>query len=202
MIPAMASGPLRHAKRKGGRCTTSGQGLVEFSLVGGLFFFVVFSILNAGFFLYGRNAMQHAVDIGVATVAAEGDYDNPSDPAPNDADQVAITRMISAGLTTTPLVKVTEVDVYREIQQSDGSFVDDSSDATGVCGGNACDDRYTATGTVISKPWPIQDRNVVSSVGTGPDFAKLIVKYQYSLLVGNVTFSMQTNAIFRLEPQQ
>ena len=75
--------------------------MVEFALVGGLFFFVVFSIVNAGFFLYGRNAMQYAADVGTATLAAEGDCTSasgicaipPAGCAAN-ADAVAICRMI------------------------------------------------------------------------------------------------------------
>ena len=55
---------------------SSGQGLVEFAIVGGLLFFLIFSVMNAGFYLYGANAMQYAADIGVATIAAEGNYDN------------------------------------------------------------------------------------------------------------------------------
>ena len=49
--------------------------------MGGLLFFLIFSVMNAGFYLYGANAMQYAADIGVATIAAEGNYDNTGDPA-------------------------------------------------------------------------------------------------------------------------
>ena len=102
--------------RRTSACAQSGQGLVEFALVGSLFFALIFSIINAGFFLYGRNAVQHAADIGVATIAAEGNYDNSVDPAPNDADQVAISRMGPAGLITTPLIKARQLfTTYSEI---------------------------------------------------------------------------------------
>ncbi len=96
------------------RRRSSGQGLVEFAIVGGLLFFLIFSVMNAGFYLYGANAMQYAADIGVATIAAEGNYDNTGIPQPNNADTVAIARMNSDGLSSTPLVQVTQVDIYKE----------------------------------------------------------------------------------------
>ena len=70
------------------RRRSSGQGLVEFAIVGGLLFFLIFSVMNAGFYLYGANAMQYAADIGTATIAAEGNYDNTGIPAPNNADNL------------------------------------------------------------------------------------------------------------------
>ena len=82
--------------------------------MGGLLFFLIFSVMNAGFYLYGANAMQYAADIGVATIAAEGNYDNTESAQPNNADTIAISRMDTDGLNSTPLVKVTEVDIYKE----------------------------------------------------------------------------------------
>ena len=124
------------------RRRSSGQGLVEFAIVGGLLFFLIFSVMNAGFYLYGTNAMQYAADIGVAAIAAEGNYDNTGIPQPNNADTVAIARMDSDGLTSTPLVRVTEVDVYKENVVA-GVF----SDATG-CTAGVCENRYNADGTL------------------------------------------------------
>jgi len=48
--------------------------------------------MNAGFYLYGANAMQYAADIGVATIAAEGNYENNLAAFPNNA-----TRLRSRG---------------------------------------------------------------------------------------------------------
>lgn len=188
----MATRRLRHAKQTSVRRTQSGQGLVEFALVGSLFFFLIFSIVNAGFFLYGRNAVQHAADVGVATIAAEGNYANPADPAPNNADTVGISRMDTAGLTTTPLISVTEIDVYHELQQANGTLVDDTS-----CSG-ACVNRYSVRGNVIGTvKWPPGRRDV----GSTPDFARLVIQYKYSMLVNNATFTLSTDNTFRLEPQ-
>jgi Flp pilus assembly protein TadG len=175
------------------RRRSSGQGLVEFAIVGGLLFFLIFSVMNAGFYLYGANAMQYAADIGVATIAAEGNYDNTGIPQPNNADTIAISRMDSDGLNSTPLVSVTEVDVYKETVTA-GVF----SDATG-CSAGTCENRYTATGTVIGS---IQWSPAVRNVGPTPDYAKLVIHFQYTLLIGTTTFSSTTINLFRLEPQQ
>ena len=80
---------------------------------------------------YGANAgvCNTPADIGTATIAAEGNYDNT---AAND------------GLNSTPLVQVTQVDNKENVVG--GVF----SDAY-TCGTRAtlCENSYTATGTVI-----------------------------------------------------
>jgi Flp pilus assembly protein TadG len=170
---------------------SSGQGLVEFAIVGGLLFFLIFSVMNAGFYLYGANAMQYAADIGVATIAAEGNYDNTLIPQPNNADTIAISRMDNVGLISTPLVKVTQVDIYKE-SVTGGVFTD-----ANTCGG-LCENIYNANGTAVSVAWNPAVRNV----GPTPDYAKLVIKFQYSLLIGSTTFLSTTTNLFRLEPQQ
>jgi len=175
------------------RRRSSGQGLVEFAIVGGLLFFLIFSVMNAGFYLYGANAMQYAADIGVATIAAEGNYDNTGIPQPNNADTVAIARMDTQGLNSTPLVRVTQVDIYKE-NVTAGVF----SDATG-CAAGVCENSYTANGTPIGT---IQWSPAVRNVGPTPDYAKLVIHFQYTLLIGTTTFMSTTVNLFRLEPQQ
>jgi Flp pilus assembly protein TadG len=177
------------------RRRSSGQGLVEFGIVGGLLFFLIFSVMNAGFYLYGANAMQYAADIGVATIAAEGNYDNTGIPQPNNADTVAIARMDSDGLISTPLVKVTEVDVYKETVTG-GVF----ADAT-TCGSGStlCENQYAANGTLLA---PVQWITAVRNVGPTPDYAKLVIHFSYTLLIGTTTFNSTTVNLFRLEPQQ
>jgi Flp pilus assembly protein TadG len=175
------------------RRRSRGQGLVEFAIVGGLLFFLIFSVMNAGFYLYGANAMQYAADIGVATIAAEGNYDNLGIPQPNNADTIAIARMDSDGLQSTPLVTVTEVDVYKENVVA-GVF----SDAT-TCASGLCENQYTASGTLIA---PLQWSPAVRNVGPTPDYAKLVIHFKYTLLIGTTTFNSTTVNLFRLEPQQ
>jgi Flp pilus assembly protein TadG len=182
-------------ERRRHRRGSSGQGLVEFAIVGGLLFFLIFAIMNAGFYLYGANAMQYAADIGVATIAAEGNYSNPTAPAPNNADAVALSRMIAVGLNSTPLVKVTEVDIYKETVTA-GVF----ADAT-TCGSGAtlCENIYSGAGVLQGT---LNWNPAVRNVGPTPDYAKLVIKFSYSLLIGTTTFNSTTVNLFRLEPQQ
>jgi Flp pilus assembly protein TadG len=184
----------RRRNRRGSR----GQGLVEFAIVGGLLFFLLFAIMNAGFYLYGANAMQYAADIGVATVAAEGNYSNPAAPAPNNADAVALSRMAAVGLNSTPLVKVTDVDIYKETVTA-GVFSDAAT--CGTSGNQVCENQYNGNGTMkvgTSLMWNPAVRNV----GPTPDYAKLVIKFSYTLLIGTTTFNSTTVNLFRLEPQQ
>ncbi len=148
--------------------------------------------MNAGFYLYGANAMQYAADIGVATIAAEGNYSNPLAPAPNNADAVALSRMGGVGLNSTPLVKVTEVDVYKESVTA-GVF----SDA--MCGAVVCENVYNGAGVLQGA---LNWNPAVRNVGPQPDYAKLVIKFSYTLLIGTTTFNSTTVNLFRLEPQQ
>jgi hypothetical protein len=156
---------------------------------------LIFAIMNAGFYLYGANAMQYAADIGVATVAAEGNYSNPVAPAPNNADAVALSRMIAVGLNSTPLVKVTEVDIYKQSVTA-GVFSNVST-----CGGGStlCENVYNGAGVLQGA---LNWNPAVRNVGPTPDFAKLVIKFSYSLLIGTTTFNSTTVNLFRLEPQQ
>ena len=145
--------------------------------MGGLLFFLIFSVMNAGFYLYGANAMQYAADIGVATIAAEGNYDNTGYPAPNNADTIAIARMDTDGLNSTPLVTVTAVDIYKENVVA-GVFTMRAAASAGVC-----ENQYSATGAV--KGWRRSSGvPAVRNVGPTPDYAKLVIHFQYSLLIG------------------
>jgi hypothetical protein len=204
--------PHRQRSRRPGQ---RGQGLVEFSLVGGLFFFLVFSIVNAGFFLYGRGAVEHAADVGTATIAAEGDCTGAGGicaPIPSGCvnsggtatgDQVAICRMDLAGLTTTPFIKVTTIYVYLIQQNANGTQVDScnsSGTGTGSLPCNAAQyNEYDVYGNVISSSWPASSRNV--STGDA-NFGRLVINFQYALIATNQTFSESTSNVFRLEPQQ
>jgi hypothetical protein len=210
--------------------------MVEFALVGGLFFFLIFSIMNAGFFLYSRSAVEHAADVGMQTLAAEGSCTVASlDGVPcavvpsgcsvsnnNYADAIAICRMDAAGLTTTALITVTQVAIWRVTQQSPGipqstcgsggtgfgtspcmSLTCSTNGGPGT-GGAACENIYTYPGEVPTQTqnqWPDASRDV--SVGSG-DFAELQIAFSYRIagMPGATSISMTTTNVFRLEPQE
>ena len=211
---------------RGKRPGQSGQGAVEFALVGGLFFFLVFSIVNAGFFLYGRDAVEHAADAGVATLSAEGScYQNGgiclkiTANCPNynlgatvsTADEMAICEMNESGLTSAPLIHITAIDIYM-VAQSDGAPVDTcGSSGTGagtspcnaplgcVAGTTCLEDDYSvngANGPVDN--WLDQDRDVSPATA---DFVRLVIQFNYSLIATSGSISMSTTNVFRLEPQ-
>jgi hypothetical protein len=66
-----------------------------------------------------------------------------------------------------------------------------------TCGG-ICENQYQANGTANFVNWSPAVRNV----GPTPDYAKLVIHFQYTLLIGTTTFMSSTINLFRLEPQQ
>ncbi|MGD1054094.1 MAG: TadE family protein [Candidatus Dormibacteria bacterium] len=184
--------------------------MVEFALVGGLFFFLVFSIVNAGFFLYGRAAVQHAADVGVALLSTEGNcmaytpgglclslssncpnYDGGATSA--NADAVAICAMDQDGFDGTPLITVSSIAIWEVTEQSNGTFTTVTSGCSGPC-----EDEYGVNGNTILDNWPPSSREVVSS----PAFAELQVTFSYALLATSGNITMTTDNVFRMEPQQ
>jgi Flp pilus assembly protein TadG len=192
--------------------------MVEFALVGGLFFFLVFSLVNAGFFLYGRAAVQHAADVGMAAISEEGNCTSsnggtclainancPNFGAQNNADEVAICLMDQAGLTTTPLVKIINIQVWQVALNSDGTPLatcnnSGNSPGTGSLPCNTANhDQYNTSGGVSPQGWLVGTRNASTEDAS---FARLVINYQYSLIAVNKTVTASTSDVFRLEPQQ
>jgi hypothetical protein len=175
--------------------------------VGGLFFFLVFSIVNGGFFLYGRAAVQHAADVGVSLLSTEGrcmsytlgglclalpaNCPNAGDPA--TADAVAICAMDQQGFDGTPLVTVSSIAIWKVTEQSNGTFTTVTSGCSGPC-----EDEYGVNGNTILNNWPPSSRVVVGS----PDFAELQVTFSYRLIATSGSLTMTTDNVFRMEPQQ
>jgi hypothetical protein len=194
--------------------------MVEFALVGGIFFFLLFSVVNAGLFLYGRNSISYAADVGIAGIAEEGDcaayeagttcVQAPAGCPTSSADDVGICRMDAAGLTSQPLITVTEVDIWREVAGSNtcdstgnnpGTGNQPCNDSTCGTGSAPCEDSYTATGTQVGNyNWPPGIRNTNQS--TAPDFARLVISYKYTFVASTATFTLTDSTVFRLEPQQ
>ena len=201
---------------RGRRPGQSGQGMVEFALAGGLFFFLIFTLVNAGFFLYGRAAVQHAADVGMAAISEEGNCiasnggtclainaNCPNFGTQNNADEVAICLMDQAALTTTPLVKIINIQVWQIALNSDGTpkdTCDGSGSGTGSLPCNSANyDQYNTSGGVSPQGWLVGTRN--ASTGDA-SFGRLVINYQYTLIAVNKTVTASTSNVFRLEPQQ
>ena len=222
---------LQHHRDPHSRAGQSAQGMVEFAIAGGLFFFLVFGIVNGGLFLFGRGAVEHAADVGMQTLAEEGDCTlavgtcatPPSGCSSASADEVAICRMDAAGLTGTVMISVSQVDIWR-VQEKNGAPVStcgssgtgtgtspcldytcSSSGAGPGTGALACENEYSATGTLQNgnasgvPPWPPGIRDVTAS---NADFAELVIDFSYHIAgMPGAPISMTTTNVFRLEPQ-
>lgn len=179
-------GPVRqrslHLRCVRQRSTSLGQALVEFALLGPLFFFVLLSTFDGGLLLYAKNAADHAADVGMVTIAAEGNASNPANPSspdPADADQVAVKRMRDAGLGTTALVSVVSITVTMVVYDTSAHTFRDatSSDPHGnECTAFPCRNVYALDGSASQFAWPPANRSVSA---TDPEFFRLDVTYRY-----------------------
>ncbi|MBV8445754.1 MAG: pilus assembly protein [Candidatus Dormibacteraeota bacterium] len=122
----MARAPFQRGRPAAQRRRQRGQGLVEFALVAPVFFLLIFAMVDGGFLLYGVNAVDHAATIGSNELAALGN----SDGSTNTADFTALNKMASAGLTTTALIKITEIDVQELVPNSNGDGFKTNADGT------------------------------------------------------------------------
>lgn len=209
-----------NAKRAAPRLShIRGQSLAEFAIIAPLFFFLFFTVINGGLFLFVRNSVQHAANAGAAEIAAEGD-------TPADGDQIAIQAMNLAGLSNTVLTTVTSITLQREDPGTVGSGTYTPDTSCGSSGSSACLDTYTAadgvptnspcnlTGTATSTPplcifpspteiWTPSDRNVGQGQGlaASPDYALLTVNYKFTAIGGFASFTETATVLFRLEPQ-
>jgi Flp pilus assembly protein TadG len=169
---------------------------VEFALAGPILLAVLFGVVDGGFLLFAHNSVEYATSLGSVELAAKGNA--------SDADSQAISDMDTAGLATTRLVSVSEIDIYRLVQQADGSLRTESSLGPGAytctSGGSAvpCVNRYTVTGTPISVVWPPSQRSVKSGAS---DFVGVDVHYTYHYFVGASSFTLVATKDVRLEPQ-
>jgi TadE-like protein len=214
-LPAVASQNRRRRKH--------GQGLVEFAIVAPVFFFVIFAMIDGGFFLFSVNAVDQATTVGSNAIAGLGKV--------SSADITAMQRIAaSAGLETTSLVTVKELDVEELVTNAttdgftvhaDGTPVIQTGctgGPTGTDGTNECIDQYkfggsgsnppivVINGTCLSSvdasqcpPWPPSSRDITNGESS---FVALKVSYSYRFLTGiSGTVNLFTTKTFRLEPE-
>jgi Flp pilus assembly protein TadG len=140
--------------------------MVEFALVMPVFFAAIWGIINGGLLLYSMNAVAHSAQIGSMSIAASGDVPN--------TDILGVQRMAQAGLGTTALVTVTEIDVEElensptgGYQTSNGSPVIQTgcAGARGTFAGTGdCVDRYSFTDNAGSVTVNVLDPGCTASV--------------------------------------
>lgn len=172
-------------------------------LVAPVFFFAVFAMTDGGLLLYSINAVDQSTTVGSNSIAGLGQV--------STADITGLQRMAVAGLETTALIKVGEVDVEELVTNatndgfsthSNGTPVVQTGCAggpTGVDGANECVDRYTFSGSgptatvVVVNPW----QSCASSTGDPsqcppwPPSARDVTNGQSSFVAITVTYSYQ-----------
>src|ERR1035437_7348560 len=104
---------LRHCPDRAHR---SGQSAVEFALIAPFLFFLMFTVLNGGIFMFAKNSADNANTIGSLAVAAAGRDVN--------ADTLAVTRMSTNGLGANGFLTVQEIDIYKLNQTASGGLVE------------------------------------------------------------------------------
>jgi hypothetical protein len=122
--------------------------MVEFALVMPIFIGALWALINGSLLLYSANAVSHSASVGGNSIAASDDAQN--------ADMLGIQRMAGAGLGTTALVSVSEIDVEELQDSASGGYATSAgapviqNTCSGVGGSfpsGDCVDRYTFSGS-------------------------------------------------------
>lgn len=167
--------------------------MVEFALVAPMFFLTLFATIDGGLFLYGRETANDAAKTAMLTVAAEG--------RTAGGDSVAVSRVAASPAGTSSLVTISEIDIYRAVEASDGTLSPDNSNTCGSANDKSCRNRYDLHGNVIggASNWLAVQRNVSS--GT-TDFFGVDIQYTYSHYTDALPAIKTTLTMyFRLEPE-
>jgi uncharacterized protein (UPF0333 family) len=175
------------------RRTQRGQGAAEFALCAPIAVIMLLGIVEAGFLMFGVGTAAYATGEAARVGAEAGNAAN--------ADMQVIATIDATGLGQNGIVKVTEVDIYRLIEDpSTGTL---TVDTTG-CGGGGCINKYDLYGTplVTPEPWAPAVRDVSNG---SSDFMGVTIKYQYQwksgTLIANGPLVLQAKYYVRLEPQ-
>jgi Flp pilus assembly protein TadG len=162
-----------------------GQAMVEFAIVAPILFFLVLGIFESGLLLFVVGTAR----FGAGEMARQ---ESESGNAIN-ADSLSLDVLRKTAIGTTTLAQVNEVDIYRLIEQANGTLTVDAAHYN----------RYQLNGTPIGAiTWPSSTRNVTNGQS---DFLGVTLKYQYNWKTGVFLSSnslvLQQTFEIRLEPQ-
>ena len=136
------------------------QAMTEFAIVARILFFMLLGIVESGLLLFVVGSAR----FGAGEVARQ---ESESGNAAN-ADQVSLQVLQRTAIGTTSLSQVIEVDIYRLIEQGNGTLTVD----------NAHYNRCQLDGTPIGGiTWPSTTRNVINGQS---DFLGVTAQYRYS----------------------
>jgi Flp pilus assembly protein TadG len=165
--------------------TRGGQAIVEFALVLPILLFMLFAILEGSLLLFV---------VGSARFGA-GEAAREASEAGNavDADARIVQQVRQSAIGSTSLARVTSIEIYRLIEQPDGTLVKDVSKVN----------RYQIDGTPLgSIAWPSSARNVTNG---SMDFLGITINYRYDwksgVLLSAGPFISNQAFYIRLEPQ-
>lgn len=159
--------------------------MTEFAIVAPILFFLLFGIFEGGLLLFTVGSAR----FGAGEVARQ---ESESGNAAN-ADALSLQVLQKTAIGTTNLATVTEVDIYRLIEQGNGTLTVDNSHYN----------RYQLDGTPIGAiSWPSASRNVVNGQS---DFLGVTLQYKYVWKTGIFLAPSAVNLTqtfeIRLEPQ-
>ena len=182
-------GPHRPDRRWARR----GQGVAEFALCAPLALIMLLGIVEGGFLMFGVGTAAYATGEGARVGAEAGNTAN--------ADSQVIAVIVGTGLGQNGIVNVTEVDIYRLIEDPNTGNL--TVDANG-CGGGGCINKYDLFGNplVTPEPWVAATRDVTNG---SSDFIGVTIKYQYrwksGTLIATGPLNLSAKYYVRLEPQ-
>jgi Flp pilus assembly protein TadG len=175
----MARVGIRTTKR------TRGQAMTEFAIVAPILFFLLLGIFESGLLLFV---------VGTARFGA-GEVARQESEAGNaaNADDLSLSVLRRTAIGTTTLAQVNEVDIFKLIEQANGTLTIDALHYN----------RYQLNGTPIgSISWPSTTRNVVNGQS---DFLGVTLRYQYNwktgIFLAPSSLSLTQTFEIRLEPQ-
>ena len=183
----------RRPERLDGRQVKRGQGVAEFALCAPIALMALLGIVEAGFLMFGVGTAAYATGEGARVGAEAGNVAN--------ADSQVTAVILGTGLGQNGVVDVTEVDIYRLIEDPNtGALTVD----TNGCGGGGCINKYDLLGNplVNPEPWAATTRDVTNG---SSDFIGVTIKYQYKwksgALISAGPLNLTAKYYVRLEPQ-
>jgi Flp pilus assembly protein TadG len=159
--------------------------MTEFAIVAPILFFLLLGIVESGLLIFVVGSAR----FGTGEVARQ---ESESGNAAN-ADQISLQVLQRTAMGTTGLAQVVEVDIYRLIEQANGTLTVD----------NLHYNRYQLDGTPIGAvTWPSSSRNVTNGQS---DFLGVTLQYRYKwktgVFVAPAAINLSQTFEIRLEPQ-
>ena len=189
LVRRASGGPDRLDRRRVSR----GQGVAEFALCAPIALVVLLGIIEAGFLMFGVGTAAYATGEAARVGSEAGNQAN--------ADSQVIGVIVGTGMGQNGVVNVTEVDIYRRIEDPNTGNL--TVDSTG-CGGGGCVNKYDLFGAPLlsPEPWDSTTRDVTNG---SSDFMGVTIKYQYKwksgALIATAPLSLSAKYYVRLEPQ-